>query len=487
MSSRTNRSEQGSTLIVVLILVTFVGLVASAAAGYAFTNMRRSVITKSKIEKVNAANAGIRYGVDQLRVSPTLCASAAARGGTGEPIPLPGLVGDRPVDLVCQWKAGTPLGAAGFALMVTGQSAPNVAVTDPLIETAQGSSGKTITGPVYLPQTADAAFDLKKEVRVAEGNVYYRLASCGTSNLPSNMTVQGPTPPYGADCTTKTWDQIVTWPALPAVPPAPASAPKDVGGCRVFFPGTYTSMTLGNGPVYFASGVYYLNGVNLNIANALIGGAPGPSDTFLLQDEAGSCSTMDDTNAEITSVPNNRVDGTGVTLILGGDASLYVDGGGHLELFRRANADLSDETLRNVSLVSVPPAAPVGYQAHVVDPDDFVVDIKSGGGNGNNQPEMVSHGTVFTPYAAVAVGNAPVGVYQKFLGGIVASRVDLTSPESSINWEIRTDIGPFSRELVLVATAKGTRPGEGSVIATAALQLSNEASRPVAIRFWHVG
>jgi hypothetical protein len=473
MTPDKRNSDRGSVLVLVLVIVVVFAMIGLSVAAYATANLRKTGVTRNKTEKVSAANAGIRYALEQLQYQNTLCGSVDAHNGVGESIPLPQLVLDRQVDLRCFWKAGLPSGVSGWALMATGlnRGSSNIIST-------QGGHDKTITGPAYIASQNSADYDLKKDLTVQNGSVFYYKPDCSTSGvLPSGVVVAGPTPPYTADCIAKTWDQLVTIPTLPAVPTVVNPAPIDVNGCRIFLPGKYTSINLGNGPVYFASGVYYLElSGQLSVDNALVGGKPGPGDTALLASQAGTCASMSDTNASIVGKPG--VGGTGVTLILGNATSLYVNKG-HLELFRRTSTDPNDP-LTNVSILTVETTG-AGYIKHVTAAGSDTLSTKSG-----NKNEMVIHGAYIGPRTGVSFGNATNSSYDQFRGGIVAGYVHLQSSASASNFLIQTDVGPFSQDLVLESRAKGKSAGEAEVVATVVLNISNDTGRPISVRSWRV-
>jgi hypothetical protein len=488
------RDDGGAILILALVMITVFAALAVVVIQYAGTSFRRTAVVRDRVEKTAAANAGIRFAIEQLGIDPTTCAQPTNQVPGAGTIRLPTMVLDREVDLTCTWAGGLPSGVNGWAMAITGE---NVGGATTLVETQGGSDPKPVVGPIYLPSTSSSRYDLKKPITIESGNVVIRQGSCGgttTDPTGGDFQITSPSPPYGFDCTTQDWDDVITRPVLPALPPpAPidrSPSPgnqyfQDVAGCRIFYPGTYSSaaeMPLGSGPVYLASGVYYLNNFGrFVIDNAFIGGQPGPSDVFVMRDDAGSCASVSDSDAAISGAPG--VGGTGVTLVLGGsgaNATRIALEKGQLELFRRTSSN-PDDPLTNVSVLSVPADAPGGWAAHEPAQDALVFETKPG-----NNTDSVVHGTWFTPTGGVEFGNITgKSTDGQFLGGLVASRAILQSSASVApgSFIIRTDVGPFTRDLILESRARGQK---SDMVATVVLSVSNETGRPVAVRSWRL-
>ena len=71
-ASRTRR-DAGLALPIVLVLTTAISVVVIALASYTITNLRYSRITEDRSDRLSAADAGMRYAIDQLRLRNAGC------------------------------------------------------------------------------------------------------------------------------------------------------------------------------------------------------------------------------------------------------------------------------------------------------------------------------------------------------------------------------------------------------------------------------
>jgi Tfp pilus assembly protein PilX len=65
--------DEGAVLVMVLVMTVILGVVACALATYATTGLRTSAVTDARTERVSAADAGLRVGVELLKKSPSAC------------------------------------------------------------------------------------------------------------------------------------------------------------------------------------------------------------------------------------------------------------------------------------------------------------------------------------------------------------------------------------------------------------------------------
>ena len=70
---RDAERDQGAILVMVLVMTVILGVVACALATYAATGLRTSAVTDARTERVSAADAGLRVGVELLKKSPSAC------------------------------------------------------------------------------------------------------------------------------------------------------------------------------------------------------------------------------------------------------------------------------------------------------------------------------------------------------------------------------------------------------------------------------
>ncbi|MPY91922.1 MAG: hypothetical protein GEV08_02325 [Acidimicrobiia bacterium] len=78
MSARARiRGEEGSTLVLALVMVVAFGLVSLAAGRYAMANMADTVFTRERTQALAAAAGGARWAISTVEGTPSQCSSAA--------------------------------------------------------------------------------------------------------------------------------------------------------------------------------------------------------------------------------------------------------------------------------------------------------------------------------------------------------------------------------------------------------------------------
>src|SRR2546423_11582743 len=68
--------EDGAVLLIVLMIVTVIGLVLGAVLGQAAASMKSTSVVQSHYNKVYAADAGLDWGIQQMKRDNTLCPNA---------------------------------------------------------------------------------------------------------------------------------------------------------------------------------------------------------------------------------------------------------------------------------------------------------------------------------------------------------------------------------------------------------------------------
>ena len=139
-----------------------------------------------------------------------------------------------------------------------------VSAAEPAIASEAGNgTTKLLDGPVYMGISSPPTFvsDLKSAVALVEGDFWFYDAACGATTSPLAPPNLGfaPNPPRRSKCTVQPWQKIAPMPALPPKPlPIDPSGRDDlVPGCRIFFPGAYSSPpAVSNGDNYFVSGEF---------------------------------------------------------------------------------------------------------------------------------------------------------------------------------------------------------------------------------------
>jgi hypothetical protein len=287
-------------------------------------------------------------------------------------------------------------------------------------------------------------------------------------------------PPYDWYCTTKAVPDPAH--AQPTVVPAAVNPPSiSLNGCTTYLPGTYDTAPVISGTSYFASGTYYFQSGQLNIAGSpgtayVYGGQPDTFETLnraLPAPTAGTCGARDPVAA--------GVNGTGVEFIFGGSASIYVDTQASMELFARNSAVVGgvpvDGGQQGMSIVGVPADWPSGLGGYVQHSALPILGIRDG-----NPQQMTIHGLVYAPGADVQL-TATNGSVAQTLAGVLCRTLDLQSSASARGLAVSILNGePVNREIILKATAGGS--SERKVIATAVVQVNNDAVRTASVRSW---
>src|SRR5579859_7780161 len=77
-----HRSEEGSALILVLVLLTILSLALGAIFANAGANLAMSSVVTGRNNKVYAADGGVEYAIQRLRASSSLCEASGPIGST---------------------------------------------------------------------------------------------------------------------------------------------------------------------------------------------------------------------------------------------------------------------------------------------------------------------------------------------------------------------------------------------------------------------
>lgn len=455
------------------MLVVVLGSVAAALATYASAGLRQTVVIRDRADLRAGAEAGLRYGLEKLRLGQTVCNTAAAAGSAT--IPIPPTFNGRSVTLTCSATAGATADANAWAIIVTGVGLGGL---KSLSSQAGAATTKKIGGPLYM--AVPSSSDLKSPVAIEGGDLWYPDATCAAPTPPPvpNLTITD-SPPRGTICTTATWDQIAPSPALPTFPgvidPPGRNDLDGLANCRVFFPGVYTSPPALDGENYFVSGDYYFSNFGVfDVGHAVvIGGQPGgPSlgeTPPVLTGHAPSCNT-----ALANPIVAAAETGTGVTWVLGGNSSIDIGVQGELELFRRRQGS------HTVSLITVEPSTATGgyVQSTLTATGTPAITTKSGNSN-----DLVVHGMVYAPRAAVEFGNVTASANGQIQGALVAARVELQASASATGLIVGLNAVPSNPTFALTATADAATGADVSV--RAILQMDT-SSRQIAINSWRV-
>lgn len=465
------RADHGFVLPGAMVLAIVLALVTAAVAGYAAVSLRYTVIVDQRADRLAAAEGGMRYAIEKMKLFQTLCTTGAAQGELTTAVP-PALNGTN-VTVTCRRMSGDVSDIRGWAAVVTGEGLP--AGAKGLVSRGSNATPKTFGGPVYLYSNTGISFQAPIEIK--NGDLWYRASSC--TPLPeidqSNLIF---TPAFlrGPLCTTYTWRDL--FPSPPALPPKPTVvnppySDSFVPGCRVFFPGTYTVAPDLAAENYFVSGDYYFENVNFEIKQAkVIGGQPGGA---ALGDVEGfiyspACDGAPAYSRDVWDAES----GTGVTWVLGGSSRIYVNTQGELELFRRRTGNAT------ISIIAAPQGNAEGYlpSTNVATSSEWLIDSKSGNGQ-----DLVIHGQVYAPYGRVRLNNITNIANGQMLGGVVAAVLDVQASASASNFLIRVETDPTNFKLLLISSATDQR---GGVTRVRSVIDMNPDSGEVAVNSWRV-
>jgi hypothetical protein len=480
---RTCQSEAGSTLVLVLIFVTVLGLAMSVLLGAAGANLLTSDTVTRQDHKVYGADAGVAYGIQRLQLDPTACSDP---GNHQTLTPAGGLrvpqAGDnnwyRNVTVQCSNLSGSSVGIGGFALVVTG--------TRGSIQTSNGNEDRPVQGPLY---TAGDWSGLKtnKAVDVQNGSIFAGTSPCLHTGDPlpnqflqmNSYLVNGvPEVPPGPYSYCPVTSSIPDAPhALPdAVPPEalPPTLPTSSNPWTVYYPGRYDSNNVPGETLttpamaYFASGVYYFDNVNIVIGGVAVAGKQGSSDdkSYLSLTSSPPPPTPPD--------PAGTV-GTGAEFILGGSSTI-ANTSNSLEIFDRAGGPSSDGS-PNVSLLQVvapptPQTLPPGW-----DPSQLPLGTPIANVKGNNV-NFIVHGIVYAPQAQVNLNAVNTSIV-RLAGGVKVQGIALDAPSSidTGNFVISIDHNAGSRKVVITSTVPAAT-NDKQIVSTAVVDFHNNGTPP---------
>ena len=487
--------DRGMALPLVIVMTTAVAFIVLALSSYVLAEMRASRLAADRADRLSAADAGLRYAIDQLQLRNAGCILDT------QVAVLPGVEADfngASATVTCERLTSGFDGIQAYAAVLTGLG---VSSNDALLLSQSGSNDKVLGGPVYMSRIDARAFDLTPPVRIADGPLLYHDQSgqqpC-RSIKPSVLTsrtggrlIFDPELIFGPTCVSVGWKELFTSPAVPdlstlperngSVPVGGVTLPgvlggfQDVagaGGCRVFLPGRYTTPpALDQGESYFMSGEYLFD----------FDGALSVKQGALTAGRINLEVTPDGRNVNTTTAQcenQQQADPApepGATFYFSRLARMRIESNGAIEIHARQQGQGS---FVSVQALCNPGAFPAGTPANEVwcRPD--------GGGSfptpkfsaltapaaadrnilytdpGNNK-DFVAHALFYAPRAQVEFGNVSNTAVQRMRGGLIVSRLKLQSSTSATNFEISVPTSPVTAEILLTSTA--TKMGQTSI------------------------
>jgi hypothetical protein len=450
------QNDDGSVVVIALVFVLVVGLVVGVLLTQTMSGFRTTQVVRKTADKTYAADAGIEWAIESLRVDSRACVTSGTPASmTSTPLDVNG----QPVAVTCEVLDGWATGADGWAVYVTDPTQSGL--------TTQGADAKDISGPVYSAGINDTA-----ALAVTRGSVYERQSgsTCSTNNDRPPAVNASPGPPYSYACVAAAQAPPVPTATLPAAPPTPTRGPNPeaytVNGWSVFLPGTYNQAPNLAARNYFASGVYYFNDVGTWVIKqeTVVGGQPGPSEELITPD--------------LINVPNDTnlpgASGSGVRFILGGNSRIDMQTQSTLELFARS--EMAGEGTPGISLQTVTTSGG-GWNPSTLGVTSNVLTVENG-----TSPQAVFHGRIHVPNAAVnfvATNESEAQIRH----GIVAGRLNLQSSSSATGLIVIGGTSTTGRRVEVTAVAGDGTDGR-QITAIAQIDLADNDAADYQIVSW---
>lgn len=478
-----DRRDAGFALPLVLVLTTVIAVVVISLASFASTNLRFGRIAENRSDRLSAADAGMRYAIDQLKLVNAGCILDTQKAV------LPGVKADfngATAEVTCERITSGFDGIQAFAAVMTGEG---LSATTSLLSSQSGSNEKVLGGPVYMARL-NSAFALGPNVKIKDGPLFYQAGTTGSqpcvsvkaSSLPPQLVFE-PKLIFGPVCVSEEWKEIFDSPPVPDLsgltvrdgsrPLAPAPTPPlngsytdypDLGGCRVFEPGRYTTPpALTNVNAYFKTGDYVFDFPDamskLEVRQSIVtAGKINPVTTTV--NEVPTTAKCEQQQTADTGA------GFGATFYLAGKSHINVLTQGSLEIHARQQglADyVSVQTLclPNGTWCNATGGGGIGRPSTLSAPANGTTMPNMLFTDSGNNKEFVAHALVYAPLVQVEFGNVSNTATQKMLGGLIVSRLVLQSSTSATNFEIAVPTSPITARVQLTSVAE--KDGETAI------------------------
>ena len=283
-SSRTEDRDDGSVLILVLVMIVIGSLIVIPTMRYAMSVLSANTVLSQKTKRIESAKAGLRLSL----ADPVRLYQACGAGGPSTPVRLaPISMGDIGVSTDCY-----------FIDYQAAQSAEElrVGVTSTQLGTAPPEE---LTGSSWCPpqpsRTAPCDFEPADPASSSEWLTQTTLQSETDKIWLPNLPVHG----------------------LNRRSPDGNQMPSGFPTCTVYFPGTYPDRVVLDGPTYFTSGIYYFeNEVRIEGGASVVvglGAVPG-------------CTNDQEAIFYAENAPGtHNMSGLGGTWVLGAEGRVVVD------------------------------------------------------------------------------------------------------------------------------------------------------------------
>lgn len=283
-STRVHRRDEGSTIILALVMMVIGSLIVGSISSYAISVLRANRILSEETKEAEAVKAGLRMALANPRELYEFC--GPDRGGPSNPVVLaPITINGETVTTRCHTisvAAAQGDDERRFGLVATrlGETIPEELVPAP--------------APASEPSSPPTRYDLSTSVDPREW-----------TGATDEESVTG-----------TIWRPRLPSHGLSPRSPSGTRMPAGWTDCRVFFPGTYVDPILLDGPTFFTAGVYYFeNEVRV------VGGA----DVVVGDGSDAGCVTSQDALYYAEKIPGeHNVNGFGATMVFGDRGRLVI-------------------------------------------------------------------------------------------------------------------------------------------------------------------
>ena len=478
---RHQKSDKGLALPMVLIMSSVIALVVVSLASYTISSLSYGQVTENRSDQLSAADAGMRYAIDQLKLRNAGCILDTQEAQ------LPGVQADfngATASVTCERITSGFEGIQAYAAVMTGEGLPG---SMSLLSSQSGSNAKVLGGPVYMTRVDNDAFELSPPVNIEDGPLLYHdtsgavpCSSVKASTMPSQL-VFDPELIFGPVCVSVAWTDLFDSPTVPnlmglatldgTLPLTdPGGSYTDVntaGKCRIFEPGRYiTPPDLTGVDAYFKSGDYLFD-------------LPSGNDEFAIRQGVVTAGTINPLTTSANEIPNtnacNQAQADDAATEAADalarayvppeayGATFYFTEKSHINVATQGSLEIHARLQGTSDYVSVQTLCDPGEDWCNADGDGGTGDwseIEAGGSDPNflftdsgNNKEFVAHALVYAPLAQVEFGNVSNTATQKMLGGLIVSRLVLQSSTSATNFEISVPTSPITAEIQLTSTA----------------------------------
>lgn len=446
--------DRGVALPIALVVSVVFGAVIVALAGYVSTALRNTAVTDSVVDRLADADAGMRSALvvlDDTGDCPPMGAIAGQYNGSSVSVTSC----DREV-IESESSSRT------FGLVLT-DLGPNPARA--FVRSNPQNGDIEIGGDIYLSAgVGGEASNVEATGRVLREH----LGCAGYDPVPIDWL--GGVRPECVEITDPS-DPSVTWRNV-SPPPSGITLPTNtgshspVGSCRVYEPGTYSSISLSgpNARTYFRSGVYRVTGA-IEFRGEVTAGHPGGVTSIVPGGPNAACLAAQQTDVD---------DGSpgGVVFVLSGNGHLdFTNQFDHADLF---GLRVGSRVLSVVAGTTPTGFSPASTRAPATQP--LIT-------NNANTGDFAFFGEVWAPGSWIDPGRlASWQAGRGFLGGLTAARFTFAqTPGIDTGLLISVDTAPVTYRYRITVRAEDDR---GATSVTAIARLRDGA---FALDSWRVG